>query len=141
MAARGALTLLTPQSTRMRVDLPHESFLNYNALLKREQELHESWLHITACIAKTLVNSYQNLNQRSVDESCKSRMFCRSSSLSVCTQYFPCRWLCMHVPSPVPEVFGQSCQCSCCYTRTCKFKYNVRLVLFRYFVFCLRKQV
>ena len=50
----------------------HESHLNSLSPIKQEQELHEGWWEltgITACIAKTLINSHQNLNLFKVDES------------------------------------------------------------------------
>jgi hypothetical protein len=63
--------LLCPGLTRTRVawelrsESLHESFLNFHAPVKREQELHENWLDITAREAK----ANQNLNQLKVDES------------------------------------------------------------------------
>jgi hypothetical protein len=59
--------LSCPGQTRTRVawelrsESLHENFLNPHALVKREQELHESWVDITA--------SHQSLNQLKVDES------------------------------------------------------------------------
>jgi hypothetical protein len=53
----------------MRVGCQRERELHLSCPVKQEQELHESWLDITARVAKTLINSHQNLNQFKVDES------------------------------------------------------------------------
>jgi hypothetical protein len=52
----------------LRSESLHESFLNSRALVKREQELHESWWELRS------ENSHQNLNQFKVDESAGSRL-------------------------------------------------------------------
>ena len=47
-------------------------FHNSRAPVKREQELHESGLNITACVSKTLVNSRQNFCMKIISPSKES---------------------------------------------------------------------
>jgi hypothetical protein len=48
----------------LRSESFHESFLNSPVPVKQEQELHKSWLDITARLQKlSVINSHENLNQ------------------------------------------------------------------------------